>query len=107
MDGEGVAQMEHRLLAEPELPDGRVVVGLDAFAERQDASPIFWTEFAVVDDQQPRPLKQRILGIRPALPCVEPEPVRAGVVGVLQKLLQDRITGLVAVQQVVPDLVDD
>ena len=56
MDREGVAQMEHRLLAESELSDGRVVGRLDALAERQDAFPIFRTEFAVVDDQQTRSL---------------------------------------------------
>jgi hypothetical protein len=74
MNHEGVAEMEHRLLAETELPDRRAVGGLAAFAERRDPALVFWAKEAVIDRQKSQPAKKRVRGIWPPRQRIEPKP---------------------------------
>ena len=66
MDDERVAEMEHGLLAEPELPDGRTVGRLDALTEGENAALILGTEHPVVDYEESGTAQQRVVGVRPA-----------------------------------------
>ena len=83
MYDEGVAEMEHRLLAEAKLSDGRVVGCLDALAECKDAAPVFLAELAVVDDRDSGLPEKRVIGLGPAPPSIEPDTACSSIVGVL------------------------
>ena len=103
---EGVTKMEHGLLTKTELPDGGAVGGLDALSECKDPAPVVVSERPVVDDEEPRPLEQGIAGVRPTGQRLESKATCSRIVGVLQKLFQNRVTGLVTVLQIALDLID-
>ena len=107
VDNEGVAQMEHSLLAESEPADGSAIGSLNAVAEREDALPVPGTELAVVHDEQSRALQEGIARIPPARQRIQAESACPCVVRVLQELLQDWVAGSVAILKVPFDQVDD
>ena len=99
--------MEHGLLAKTEFSNGSAVGRFDALSKRKDPVPVVVSERPVVGDQEPRPLEEGIAGVRPSGQRVESKATRSRIVGVLQKLLQNRVTGPVTVLQIALDLVDD
>ncbi len=73
MDDERVTKIKDGFLAKTEFADGGAVGRLDTLAIRQYPVPVFLAELPVVGDQQPWPLKQRIVGFGPTGARIEPE----------------------------------
>ena len=80
---ESIAPVKDSLLTETELADSRGIRRLHTFAERTDAVLVLWPKLAVVDDQEPRSLKQRIVGRRPPVQGVNPDTPSPRIVSVL------------------------
>ena len=81
---ERIAEMEDRLLAQPEFAYRRAISGLAALAERCDAAFIILAKYTVIDDQEPWPAEKWVCCSRPARKRVKPESAGLRVVSVLE-----------------------
>jgi len=86
---EGLAEVEHTLQPESELADRTPVRRLVVQPETADRLGVLRPERPVVHREQPRPPEERVgRAGKPGRPT-EIEPIRLGVVRVLEELLQD------------------
>jgi hypothetical protein len=103
---EGVAEMEHGLLAKAKLGDRRAIRGLAALAEWPYSALVFLAKGAVISNQKSRSTEKRIGGGWPAMQRIKPKALGCRIVRILQQLLEDRIIRVVPILQVALDLID-